>query len=145
MVSVSLKIVVRFSLKYLGSNIIANKLHMWIVLYSDSDEDQNTVKMQVDELIKRGEAIGKEEYHAASGGFPFSYVAGPKYDMWMAEINVLSERHLKTHPAYESIHTFYKQRANNPSAYEEMLAQLRVASVYKGIHIKTTKNGLPTY
>lgn len=119
---------------------IANKLHMWIVLYSDSDEDQNTVKMQVDELIKRGEAIGKEEYHAASGGFPFSYVAGPKYDMWMAEINVLSERHLKTHPAYESIHTFYKQRANNPSAYEEMLAQLRVVNADKEFWL-SLKNG----
>lgn len=110
---------------------IANKLHMWIVLYSESDEEQNTVKVQVDELIKRGEAIGREEYHAASGGFPFSYVAEPKYDMWMAEINVLNERYLKVHPAYESIHTFYTQRGNNPSAYKEMLAQLRVVSADK--------------
>lgn len=110
---------------------MANKLHMWLVLHSDSDEEQNTVKLKVNELIKRGEAIGQEEYHPASGGFPFSYVAGPQYDIWMAEINVLNERHLKSHPAYESIHTFYKQRANNPSAYEEMLAQLRVVNADK--------------
>ena len=25
------------------------------------------------------------------------------------------------------------------------LSQAKIASVYKGIHIKTTKNGLPTY
>lgn len=101
---------------------IANKLHMWIVLYSESDEEQNTEKMQVDELIKRGKAIGKEEYRVASGGFPFSYVAGRKYNMWIAGINVLNERYLKAHPAYECIHTFYTQRANNPNAYEGMLA-----------------------
>ena len=28
---------------------------------------------------------------------------------------------------------------------DDFLNQLSVASVYKGIHIKTTKNGLPTY
>lgn len=110
---------------------IANKLHMWIVLYSESDEEQNTEKMQVDELIKRGESIGTEEYHAASGGFPFSYVSGSKYDMWMAEINVFNERYLKAHPAYESIHTFYTQRDNNPNAYEGMLAQLRAVNADK--------------
>lgn len=51
--------------------------------------------------------------------------------MWMAEINVLNERYLKIHPAYASIHTFYTQRGNNPSAYEEMLAQLKVVSADK--------------
>lgn len=110
---------------------IANKLHMWIVLYSDSDEKQNTVKMKVDELIKQGEVIQKEEYHAASGGFPFSYVSGPKYDMWMAEVNVLNERYLKFHPAYESINIFYKQRSNKPNVFEEMMAQLRAVSADK--------------
>lgn len=84
--------------------------------------------MQVDELIKQGETIGKEECHTVSSGFPFSYVAEPKYDMWMAEINILNERYLKDHPVYESIHTFYKQRSNNPRVYEKMLAQLRVVS-----------------
>lgn len=44
----------------------------------------------------------------------------------MADINILNERHLKTHPAYESIHTAYDQRADNPAAYENMMAQLKV-------------------
>lgn len=31
------------------------------------------------------------------------------------------------------------------AAYTDIAAKLLFASVYKGIHIKTTKNGLPTY
>lgn len=105
---------------------IANKLHMWIVLDDDQEETQNHIKGKLQKLLERGKQIGREEYHAATGGFPYSYVGGPKYDVWMADINILNERHLKTHPAYESIHTSYEQRANNPVAYENMMAQLQV-------------------
>ena len=71
------------------------------------------------DLIQKGEDIGKEEYHKASGKMPFSYVAGSKYDVWMAEINIFNERYLKKHPVYKSISTFYRQRDNNPNAYEK--------------------------
>ncbi len=107
---------------------IANKLHMWIVLYDSQQESQNCIQVKFQKLLEKGERIGKEEYHAASGGFPYSYVAGPKYDAWMAEINILNERYLKNHPAYESIHISYVQRANNPNAYENIIAQLKVVS-----------------
>lgn len=33
-------------------------------------------------LIKNGENIIKEEFHPAIDGFPFSYVAGPKFTQW---------------------------------------------------------------
>ena len=105
---------------------IANKLHMWIVLDDDQEETQNHIKGKLQKLLERGRQIGSEEYHAATGGFPYSYVGGPKYDVWMADINIVNERHLKIHPAYESIHTSYNQRADNPAAYENMMAQLKV-------------------
>lgn len=104
---------------------IANKLHMWIVLDDNQEETQNHIKGKLQKLLERGKQIGSEEFHAATGGFPYSYVGGPKYDVWMADINILNERHLKTHPAYESIHTSYDQRADNPAAYENMMAQLQ--------------------
>ena len=104
---------------------IANKLHMWIVLDDNQEETQNHIKGKLQKLLERGKQIGREEYHAATGGFPYSYVGGPKYDVWMVDINILNERHLKTHPAYESIHTSYEQRADNPAAYENMMAQLQ--------------------
>lgn len=108
---------------------IANKLHMWIVLYDKAQQSQNYIQIKFNQLLEKGEHIGKEEYHAGSEGFPYSYVAGPKYDAWMAEINFLNERYLKLHPAYESIHISYVQRANNPNAYENMMAQLKVVSL----------------
>ena len=43
---------------------------------TELNEQPNMIKMRVDELIKQGEAIGKEEFHDASDGFPFSYVSG---------------------------------------------------------------------
>lgn len=107
---------------------IATKIHMWMVINDGQQTYENSRKMKVQELLQRGEQIGKEEYHPAEGGFPFSYVDGPKYDEWMAEINVFCERYLKKHPAYESICTFYRQRSNNPNAHEKMMAQLKVVS-----------------
>ena len=53
---------------------IANKLHMWIVLDDDQEETQNYIKGKLQELVERGKQIGSEEYHAATGGFPYSYV-----------------------------------------------------------------------
>lgn len=106
-------------------NAIANKLHMWLILY-DNEKNPNPIQVRVQKLLEEGLQIGKDEYHKAENGFPFSYVAGTKYDAWMAEINIINERYLKEHPSYESIHTFYLQRNNNPNAYENMMAQLKV-------------------
>lgn len=119
---------------------IANKLHMWIVLYDEQQESQNCIQVKFKKLLEKGEQIGKEEYHRASGGFPYSYVGGPKYDAWMAEINVLNERYLKNHPAYESIHMSYVQRANNPNAYENVIAQLKVVSTDNDFWEKTNNS-----
>lgn len=106
---------------------VANKLHMWLVLYG-GEKTQNPTQIKIRELIKCGETIGKEEYHPVKEGFPFSYVSGPKYDEWMAEINIINERYLKTHPSYDSLHTAYKQRDNNPDSYESAMAQLKVVA-----------------
>lgn len=95
---------------------------------TELNEQPNMIKMRVDELIKQGEAIGKEEFHDASDGFPFSYVSGDKFDSWMEEINILNERYLKNHPSYESIHGLYNKRNKNPNSYKRMLSQLKVIS-----------------
>jgi predicted nucleotide-binding protein len=107
---------------------IATKIHMWMIMNDSEQVCENTRRMKVQELLQRGEQIGQDEFHPAEGGFPFSYVGGSKYDEWMAEINIFCERHLKTHPSYKSMCTFYRQRSNNPNAYEGMMAQLKVVN-----------------
>ena len=73
-------------------NAIANKLHMWLILY-DNEKNPNPIQVRVQKLLEEGLQIGKDEYHKAENGFPFSYVAGTKYDAWMAEINIINERY----------------------------------------------------
>ncbi|MCR5636146.1 MAG: toll/interleukin-1 receptor domain-containing protein [Clostridiales bacterium] len=80
---------------------------------------------RVKELIQRGERIGKEEYHPADGGFPFSYVDGPQCDQWMNEIKTFNERYLQQHPLYKSINeTFYRYKRED-SAFDTMMGYLR--------------------
>lgn len=110
---------------------IASKLRMWLLTSCDSEENQNPRLKQIKELIAQGEAIGKEEFHPATESFPYAFVSGPNYEEWMAEINILNERYLKSHPSYESIHYNYEQRNRKPGAYRETMAQLKVISADK--------------
>nr|WP_314463363.1 nucleotide-binding protein [uncultured Clostridium sp.] len=80
---------------------------------------------KVTEFIQRGERIKQSEYHPAQGGFPISYVSGPKFDAWMGEINIFNERYLKKHPLHNSIHTTYFHYKKNPSSCDDMLGHLR--------------------
>lgn len=82
-------------------------------------------KSKVAEFIQRGEKIKELEYHPAQGGFPISYVSGPKFDAWIGEINIYNERYLKKHPLHNSIHTTYFHYKNNPSSCDDMLGHLR--------------------
>lgn len=75
--------------------------------------------------MQRGEEIKDLEYHPAVAGFPFSYVDGPLYDVWMNEIKIFSNRYLKDHPLYSDIQTACLHKSNDPSAYDKMMGYLR--------------------
>lgn len=82
-------------------------------------------KEYVEDLIKRGEKIGREEYHPSKDGFFPDYVDGPKYDIWMNEINIFNERYLIDHPVYKCISDTYQNHKSKFSAFDEMLGYLR--------------------
>ena len=90
---------------------------------------KETPATKLQEFVRRGEGIGKKEYHPAERGFAFSYVNGPLYRAWMDEINVFNERYLKDHPMHDQIFQTYFHRRNRPSAYEDPKS-LRAAEVY---------------
>ena len=79
-------------------------------------------------LIENGEKIIKEEFHPASDGFPFSYVAGPKFTQWMSQIEIFAKRFLNNHPLSEKILSICADHSRNPSGHENMLAYLRALS-----------------
>ena len=110
--------------------LIASKLRTYLLEKEcgGSDVADNPMKKKVDEFIQRGVDIGRMEIHQASGGYPFSYVAGPLYDTWMGEINIFNERHLKEHPLHDSIFTTYSHYRKNSSSHSEMMGYLRALS-----------------
>ena len=105
---------------------VAAKLRMWL-LSAQSEKESTTLtpKEKVDAFIKRGEDIKFTEFHPAQGGFPFSYISGPKFDTWMSEINIFNERYLKKHPLHDSIYSTFFHRSTKSSTCDDMLGYLR--------------------
>lgn len=95
-----------------------------MILLLNEEETENPNKRKVEQFIERGKKIKAEEYHPAGNGIAISYVAGPKYNAWMSEINIFNERHLKDHPLHQSIDSAYFHRANSPSSFDDMLGHL---------------------
>lgn len=106
---------------------IASKLDMWIKVHSKSDEKKtHPLKDKIFTFISRGEEIKVSEFHPASPeGFFLSYVAGPKFDTWMAEIHIFNLRHLVSHPLHDNIEKIYSNYKEDESPCDDMLAILR--------------------
>lgn len=110
--------------------LIASELRMYLLKKEREDAEMpyNPLKAKVDEFIQHGIDIGRMEFHPGGDGFPISYVSGPMYDIWMGEINIFNERHLKEHPLHDSISASYSQYRKNSSSYDEMMGHLRALS-----------------
>lgn len=85
---------------------------------------QDTLHYRICKFIERGEEIETKEKHDVMG---IITISGPLYNAWMDEINVFTERYLKEHPLYNSIHTTYFHRKNMHS-YSDMMGHLNALS-----------------
>lgn len=122
---------------------IAAKLKMLLLTnpsQNTSIVSENPLKLKIGEFISRGEEIKKSEYHPAEGGFPLSYVSGPKFNAWMGEINIFNTRHLKQHPLHQSINTTYSNYKKRPSSCEDMLGHLRALMTDEEFFTETLKS-----
>lgn len=82
-------------------------------------------KEKIQELIERGETIREEEFHPAEGGYPFSFVDGPKCDIWMNEICTFAKRHLANHPLFSPIMHTFETRKRSHSSHNDMMGYLK--------------------
>lgn len=83
-------------------------------------------KRYVNDLLERGEKIGVEEIQPSVDNFFPDYIDGPKYDIWMNEVNIFNERYLKDYPIYDCIKNTFHNHKCNSSAYNDMIGYLRV-------------------
>jgi predicted nucleotide-binding protein len=105
---------------------IASKLKMWLTVHADQrGADVHPLKAKVDEFIKRGEEVQSAEFHPAINGCLFSYVSGPRFDAWMKEIKIFTDRHLAGHPLQNDMLKTYQNYGKNSSSCEDMLGNLR--------------------
>lgn len=101
---------------------IAAKLKMYLI--TADTESTNPLQDKIQDFLCRGVEIEKKEFHPGENGFPFSYISGPMYDSWMAEIKIFTERYLQIHPLYGDILKIYSNHNKNPSAFEDMMGYL---------------------
>lgn len=101
---------------------IGNKLKMMLLM--SAEEEINPIQNKIKELLGRGKIIRKEEYHPNGNGYVFENISGPKYDVWMSDINTINSRHLNNHPLHDCISVAFKQRGNGISVYNKMIGYL---------------------
>lgn len=110
---------------------IEAKLTM-ILLTASNSKEVNSYNI-IDDLIIRADKIKKCEYHKAANGFPFSYVAGPLFDEWMNDINLINKTQLKDHPLSDDIQNIFTDYNKNYSSFDDMLALLKVLQKDRGL------------
>ena len=113
-------------------SIDASTLDGWGYIVSETylgkkyvESIQDSLHYRICKFIERGEEIETKEKHDAMG---ITTISGPLYNAWMDEINVFTERYLKKHPLYNSIHTTYFRRKNIHS-YCDMMGHLNALSM----------------
>lgn len=86
----------------------------------------NLKSSKVEEFIKQGEMIMKEEYHKVTepGILMSDYIDGPKSDQWFNEISIFNSRYLKEHPLHDQIDKVCKNHNYSFSAHKEMMGFL---------------------
>lgn len=103
---------------------IADKLDMWLKVWSKEAKKPMGPEEKIREFIERGEVIGKGEFHPLGNGYP-PHVDGPNCDAWMDEIYIFSCKYLKGHPLFDKIMHTFETREKGDRSYDDMMGYLR--------------------
>lgn len=77
------------------------------------------------EFVVRGEEIGQKEYNT-SGLIPT--ISGPMFTVWMNEIKIFNDRHLKDHPLHKVIDNTIFHHKGQLSSHKNMMGHLYALS-----------------
>lgn len=96
-------------------------------------------RKQIKEYLNRGRQIKEEELHYPEPGILMPpYISGPKYDKWISEIHIFSNRYLSNHLYFKKINHACENYKRRLSAYEEILNYL--TAIYEDDEYWTSKN-----
>lgn len=88
--------------------------------------DKTMLKEKIQELIKEADLIVKEELHKPERGMVFpEYISGPRYEKWMSDIYILSQRELLEHPLHEELEKLAQKRNQMQSSINKIVGVLK--------------------
>lgn len=83
-------------------------------------------KSKIEDFIKQGEIISKQELHIPEDGLCIlDYIDGPKFDKWMCDIKIFSSRHLSEHILFNKIQYICDKYKRLSSPYDDMITCLK--------------------
>ena len=84
------------------------------------------LKQKIQELIKEADQIVKEELHTPErGSAVLEYISGPKYEKWMSDVYIISQRELLEHPLHEELGKLAQRRNQMEVSIKKMVGILR--------------------
>lgn len=84
------------------------------------------LKQKIQELIKEADEIVKEELHTPErGSVVLEYISGPKYEKWMSDVYIISQRELLEHPLHEELGKLAQRRNQMEVSIKKMVGILR--------------------
>lgn len=84
------------------------------------------LKQKIQELIKEADEIVKEELHMPErGSAVLEYISGPKYEKWMSDVYIISQRELLEHPLHEELGKLAQRRNQMEVSIKKMVGILR--------------------
>lgn len=88
--------------------------------------DKSILKEKIQELIKEADAIVKEELHKPERGMVFpEYISGPRYEKWMSDVYIISQRELLEHPLHEELGKMAQKRNQMQSSINKIVGILK--------------------
>ena len=88
--------------------------------------DKSILKEKIQELIKEADAIVKEELHKPERGMVFpEYISGPRYEKWMSDVYIISQRELLEHPLHEELGKLAQKRNQMESSINKIVGILK--------------------
>lgn len=86
---------------------------------------EDNLRVKIQDSLKEAEYIIKEELHTSSNGvIAPDYISGPRYEKWMDDIYILSQRELIDHPLHDELGRLAQKRNKMKSSMDKMIGML---------------------
>lgn len=89
-------------------------------------EGELELRVKIKELINEAEYIVKEELHTPEQGvIAIDYISGPRYEKWMGDVYIISQRELVEHPLHDNLGRLSQNRNQMKSSIDKIVGIMK--------------------